>query len=294
MKKKAILVLGGGAALGLAHIGAIAAIERKFSIAGIVGTSMGAIVGGLYCCGVSPFQMLEIAQEFRSTEIFNPLNIDITFKGIFDGRTTLKMLKKWTACRDIRDAAIPYIAGAYDLISNASILIDKGKFADAMRASSSVPYFFSPYEWGRYAFVDGGVEHPLPLAFAPALGVKGTVIAVNVLPKVSFKSARIDLTPKNLQKKQNLRLNHVLLQSIMQNQGFIAMQALLNHSADIIIDANHPELNVMDFNKTQEFYDYGYKAAIGAINRYKEPDFLSNLLKNYSVALKKIATRIEE
>lgn len=292
MKKRAIVVLGGGAALGLAHIGALAAIEEKFSIAGIIGTSMGSIVGGLYACGLTPSEMLNIGRDFRSVEMFNPLNLDITFKGIFEGKTTLKKLKEWTNNKDIRDVTIPYIAVSYDLNSTSSILINKGKFADAMRASSSVPYFFAPYIWGKYAFVDGGVEHPLPLAFTSELGDNKTIIAVNVLPKVSLQSSKIDLISKTRQ-KPSLRMHQIMLQSIMQNQGFIALQALINYTPDLIIDANHPELNVMDFNETDRFYEYGYQTASTAINQYKEPDFLSGLLKSYRAALKKIEAKID-
>jgi NTE family protein len=291
MKKKAIIVLGGGAALGLAHIGALAAIEKKFSIAGIVGTSMGSIIGGMYACGVSTTEMLEIAKDFRKVEMFNPFNLDMTFKGIFDGKSTLKKLKEWTEDKDIRDAKIPFIAVAYDLNSSSSVLIDSGKFADAMRASSSVPYFFAPYEWGKYDFVDGGVEHPLPLAFTSEFNLKAPVIAVNVLPKVSFRTSKIDLSSRRPKEKPGLRLNQVFLQSVMQNQGFIALQALINHCPDLIIDANHPELNVMDFNEGEKFYDYGYRAASQAIEQFKEPDFLSGLLKSYLAALKRIEAK---
>lgn len=278
MKKEVTLILGGGSAYGLAHIGAIAAIDEHFDIKAIIGTSMGAIIGALTASGATPLQMLDMALDIGTRELFNPLNLDFSRSGIFDGRTILKRFEKWTNGVHIEDMKIPFIAVAYDLMSKRTILIDKGKAASAMRASSSLPYIFAPYTWGKYLFVDGGVEHPLPVAFHESFSHK-LVIAVNVLPPVSPKAETINLSPVHT--KARLRSHQVFVQSLMHNQGFMSIQALLTYPPGIYIDAHEAKYNLLNLDKAREFYTYGYHAAAKAIEDFREPSFMETLLKRY-------------
>ncbi len=285
MKKNAKLILGGGAALGLAHIGVIAAIEEQFNITGIVGTSMGAIVGGLYCGGYSPLEILDIAISLRKTELFNPLNLDFTLSGIFDGKSTYKNMDKLTNHARIEDAKIPFVAIAYDLITNRSIIIDKGLFVDAMRASSSVPYIYAPYAYGKYLFVDGGVEHPLPIAFSEE--VPGDIsIAVNVLPAVRMQAAHIENDLKA--KIPKFKSHQVFLQSVLQNQGYVAIQSIINNPPNIAIDAYRPSTKVYDFDAALDLYDWGKTKATEAIINHNEPDFIDKMIASYQHMLSAI------
>ena len=79
--QKATVILGGGAALGFAHIGALKEIEKKFEIQRIIGTSMGSLIGGLYAYGMSPDEILEFGKDFKYIDFINPLNIDLKFQG---------------------------------------------------------------------------------------------------------------------------------------------------------------------------------------------------------------------
>ena len=285
MKKNVKLILGGGAALGLAHIGVIAAIEEQFNITGIVGTSMGAIVGAFYCCGYSPLEILDIAISLRKTELFNPLNLDFTLSGIFDGKSTYKNMDKLTNHAKIEDGKIPFVAIAYDLITNRSIIIDKGLFVDAMRASSSVPYIYAPYPYGKYLFVDGGVEHPLPMAFSNE--VPGEIsIAVNVLPNVRMQAAHIQNDLKA--KIPKFKSHQVFLQSVLQNQGYVAIQSIINNPPNIAIDAYHPTAKVYDFESVLDFYDWGKTKASEAIINHNEPDFIDKMIASYKHMLSAI------
>lgn len=290
MKKKARLILGGGAAYGLAHIGAMAALESEYEFTGIVGTSMGAIVGALYSIGYEPAQMLELARDFRTAELFNPLNLDFTRSGIFDGNMTLKRFLKWTDERKIEEGRIPFVAVAYDLMQKRSVLIDKGRFADAMRASSSLPYIYRPFPYSGYLFLDGGVEHPLPLAFANE--VPGDItIAVNVLPHASIEAERIRLG----QSKSCPRFSiaQVGVQSLLQNQAFIAIQEMLDYKPDIYIDAHHPQLSMTDLNKAGDFYLYGLRAAVKAMQDHVDSSFIEQLRQRYQKMLSRVMGPLE-
>lgn len=289
--KKARLILGGGSAYGLAHIGVIKAISEQYEISGIVGTSMGAIVGCLLACSISAEKMLELAQDVSTIELFNPLNLDFTRSGIFDGKAIFKMFEKWTGKRDIEDTDIPYIAVAFDLHRELTVLVNKGSCAEAMRASSSLPFIFAPQEMGGYLFIDGSVAHPLPLVFADKVPGEIT-IAVNVLPTVSPKVEFYN--PDRKQSKKKFSRYEVFVQSLMLNQGYMAIQSIVKNKPDIIINAHHPDLDFYDLKKAQEFYDYGYETAQKAMGEHSEPDFAEKLRSSYEKMLERIITRGRE
>lgn len=277
--KKARLILGGGSAYGLAHMGVIAAITEQFEISGIVGTSMGAIIGACAAYGIEAPQMLEMAEEISTIELFNPLNLDFTRSGIFDGKAIHKLFAHWTNKARIEDCDIPFIAVAFDLYRQCSILIDKGQLADAMRASSSLPYIFAPHEIGDYLLVDGGVAHPLPLAFAERVPGEIT-IAVNVLAPIKQRVESINQS--RMGKKEKLSRHDVFVQTLMLNQGLIAVQAATEFKPDIYIDAHLPELNFYDLRKARDFYEHGYRVGKKSLDSYQEPDFGDKLKDTYS------------
>ncbi|MCD8478829.1 MAG: patatin-like phospholipase family protein [Candidatus Cloacimonetes bacterium] len=277
--KKARLILGGGSAYGLAHMGVIAAITEQFEISGIVGTSMGAIIGACAAYGIEAPQMLEMAEEISTIELFNPLNLDFTRSGIFDGKAIHKLFAHWTNKARIEDCDIPFIAVAFDLYRQCSILIDKGQLADAMRASSSLPYIFAPHEIGDYLLVDGGVAHPLPLAFAEKVPGELT-IAVNVLAPIKQRVESINQS--RMGKKEKLSRHDVFVQTLMLNQGLIAVQAATEFKPDIYIDAHLPELSFYDLRKAKDFYEHGYRVGRKSISAYPEPDFGDKLKDTYS------------
>ncbi len=276
--KQARLILGGGSAYGLAHMGVIAAVREHFEISGIVGTSMGAIIGACAAWGIPPEQMLSMAQDISTLELFSPLHLDFSRAGIFDGKAVRKLFAGWVSSANIQDCRIPFVAIAYDLIRKRSILIDKGPLADAMRASSSLPFIFAPHQIGDYLLVDGGVAHPLPLAFAHK--VPGDItIAVNVLPPMALKAEVISLKPSR--PKERITRYDVFMESLMQNQGFIAVQAATQFKPDIYIDAYHPNLKFTDLKKAATFYEHGFKVANTSLAAYSEADFPTKLKETY-------------
>ncbi|MBW6514547.1 MAG: patatin-like phospholipase family protein [Candidatus Syntrophosphaera sp.] len=286
MKKEAKLILGGGAAYGLAHIGVLEAIAEEYTVTGIVGTSMGAIVGGLYAQGKTPREILELALDSRSALIFNPLVVPALPKilstnllsGLHSQRTVLGLFNKWTGKALIEELPIPFVAVAFDLKQSKTVLIDKGRLADAMRASSSLPLVFPPHRMGKYLFIDGGIEHPLPLAFQSS--VPGDItIAVNVLPRVSTHAEKIVLGGEG--DKERLWPHQVVIQSVLQNQGYVAIQAMLQNPPDLFIDAHDPDKKMFDLFEARDFYQYGYKAARASLEHFSEPSFMEHLIKGY-------------
>jgi NTE family protein len=296
MKKEARLILGGGAAYGLAHIGAIEAIRAEFRISGIVGTSMGAIIGGLYALGKTPREILALALDSKSALVFNPglvnyqplkLSLDL-IKSLHNKNKIMDVFAKLIGDARIEALDLPFVAVAYDLNLRQTILIDKGPLTGAMRASSSLPLLFSPHEMNGHLFVDGGIEHPLPVAFKDLVPGNFT-IAVNVLPPVSREAVRIGKPAKEMD--SDLRAHEVVIQSILQNQGFVAIQAMLQNPPDLFIDTHNPGKNMFDLADVEDFYDFGYQAAKESLARMAEPSFMNQLLNRYQGRISRFMKR---
>lgn len=296
MKREARLILGGGAAYGLAHIGAIEAIREEFTVTGIVGTSMGAIVGGLLAMGKSPQEILTLALDSKSALVFNPgwvpfqplkLSLDL-IKSLHNKKKIMDLFAKWIGPEKIEELPLPFVAVAYDLNLRKTILIDKGPLTGALRASSSLPLLFSPHEMQGHLFVDGGIEHPLPMAFKDMVPGAFT-IAINVLPPVSREAEKIGVaTPLA---DNDLRAHEVVIQSILQNQSFVAIQAMLQNPPDLFIDAHYPRKNMFDLADVQDFYDFGYRAAKESLGGMSEPSFMAQVLNRYQGLISRLMKR---
>ena len=212
-RPKVALVLSGGGAKGAAHVGVLKVLEEmNIPVDMIVGTSMGAIVGGLYAYGYSPYQLdsllcsqnwveMLLNNTYRKNEDYFTREMDekymfsVPFKrkkegrlrgGLLSGESVLDLLKVLT--REVPDTIfdfgklrIPFGCVAYDLVRDQEINISKGKLAGAIRASMAIPGVFSPVRYGDYVLVDGGVSNNFPVDFARRMGAD-IVIGVTLDP----------------------------------------------------------------------------------------------------------------
>ncbi len=161
--KKVALVLSSGSSRGMAHIGAIRAlIEHGYQITSIAGTSMGAIVGGMYAAG----KLDEIERWCLSLDrrhILQLIDFAPTHNALVKGN---KVMDEWEEIiGDIRieDLSIPLTIIATDVNTGKEIVFEEGKLSDAIRASMSLPLFFRPMKHEKKLLVDGGLSNPLPL-----------------------------------------------------------------------------------------------------------------------------------
>jgi NTE family protein len=206
------LVLSGGGAKGLAHLGVLKALEelRVNEPSLVVGTSMGAIVGGLYASGMSPREMTRFVLEdfdigkyldsfvfrlggpvgkvFQAGQILGSL---AGKRGIDSGEQILALLERLTGGKTIEQARIPFRCNAVDLVSGREVIFDQGSLARAMRASMSFPAFFEPLIEGDLCLADGGLADNMPVAVARRAGFN-QVLAVDVgyLPPVSLEDLK--------------------------------------------------------------------------------------------------------
>lgn len=211
------LVLGGGAALGMAHIGVLRVLEREgIPIDIVVGSSMGAIIASLWAVGYTAQEIEKFGREFESKSgmlklydppvrraiivfllvllfiIFKLFWIGILFmflvvplafipiSGLMEGEAIVSWLKAKLGHKTFHETKIPLRIVVYDLFHRREIVIEQGLLVDALRKSAAIPVIIKPIMEAKQMIVDGGVLNPLPTNVLADMGVK-KIIAVNVL-----------------------------------------------------------------------------------------------------------------
>ena len=176
------LVLGGGAALGIAHIGIIRVLEREgIPVDIVVGSSMGALIASLWAIGNNAEELEKYGREFENKlEMLNICDPIIPVAGLVGGEGIRLWLKAKLGNKTFHDIKIPLKIVVYDLFHRKEIVVSDGLLIDAVRKSIAIPGVIKPVMEGRQMIIDGGVLNPLPTNVLTDLGVK-KIIAVNVL-----------------------------------------------------------------------------------------------------------------
>lgn len=202
------LVLSGGGARGAAHVGVLKVLEElRVPIDAIAGTSMGAVVGGLYASGMSAAAIereltsIDWEDAFRDRPARSLLNfrrraedgdflvqLPLGFRegqfhlpsGLIQGQKLSQMLREYTlpvaGVASFDALPTPFRAVATDLETGAAVVIDSGDLASALRASLSAPGIFAPVERNGRLLVDGGISNNLPIDVARAMGVDRLIV----------------------------------------------------------------------------------------------------------------------
>jgi len=162
-KPRVALALGAGAAKGLAHIGAIEVLEeRGFEIVAIAGTSMGALIGGIYGMG-----KLDIYRDWVSTlarfDVLRLVDWSFSGGGFIKGDRIMAALRELIGEVNIEELDIAYTAVATDIDREREVWLTKGPLFDAIRASIAIPTLFRPYAHEGRRLVDGALLNPLPV-----------------------------------------------------------------------------------------------------------------------------------
>jgi NTE family protein len=186
------IALGGGAALGLAHIGVLRVLERAGLAPGVVsGTSMGAVVGAAYAAG--KLDLLEaLAREVNWRRVLRLTDFQLGGSGVLEGRAIERELRRHFGEQRIEDLPIPFAAVATDLGTGAAWTATAGDLVTAVRASISLPAVFAPVRVGGHLLVDGGLVANVPVAATRALGAD-IVVGVDVTADFEGVAATVGL-----------------------------------------------------------------------------------------------------
>ena len=163
MKKKVQLVLGSGGARGIAHIGVIQRLlEDGHEIVEVVGCSMGAVVGGMYCSGHMQ-EYTDWLLKQSKTDVYRLFDITFSMQGLVKGERIFGILKEMAGERNIEKLPVPFTAVATDMLSRTEIHFTEGNLFKALRASTGIPGVFTPIADNGRLYVDGAVLNPLPV-----------------------------------------------------------------------------------------------------------------------------------
>jgi len=284
------LALGGGAARGWAHIGVL----RVLAEAGIkpdivVGTSIGAVVGG--CYAADRIDALEsFARELTRRRVFGYLDFNFGGSGLITGQKLGLRLESHLKDTVIETLPRKFVAVATEIGTGHEIWLSRGRLVDAMRASYALPGIFQPVRIGGRWLFDGALVNPVPVSVCRALGAR-YVIAVNLNSDISGKgtivphyekemqasATDIALVPPPSEARTGVRqllmrqlfgrsdggpgISAVMVDAFNIVQDRIARSRLAGDPPDAIISPRLSGIGLFEFHRAQELIDRGVAAA---------------------------------
>lgn len=279
------IVLSGGGSKGAAHIGVLKALEENNLIpSSVAGTSIGAIIGGLYAIGYDSkklektlkyfsknyFAFLDPCYPQYAISIFELLTRStITMSGLIRGNKIEKYLSQLTHNKKLKDVNIPFIAPSVDILTSKTIAYtnltkklpnlenvqweNEAYIAEVMRASSSLPAIFYPKKINNHLLIDGGISDNLPIDLLLATGEKN-ILAVDLSQKY-----------KRPQHTGIFELTMHTIEIMQQN----AKKELTNKDTFILTINFEEEIDLMDFKNTTKLIKIGYDAINDIITQLK-------------------------
>ncbi|MDT8420930.1 MAG: patatin-like phospholipase family protein [Desulfuromonadales bacterium] len=276
--KSISLVLGSGGARGMAHIGVIQVLEeRGFAIRSISGSSIGALVGGIYAAG----ELDTYAKWVCALERLDVLRLlDLSFSGtaLFKGERIINTLRELIGDQNIEDLPISYTAVATDLEKSREVWLSNGPLFDAIRASTAFPTVFSAFHLRGKKLVDGGLLNPIPIAptlrdltdCTIAVSLSGPSRSIQTPPPAPLGRREMNRYHKmvvefvdSLQKKNHqvaddeAGLFDVISKSLDAMQSTIASFKLAAYSPDIVIEIPKAICTIYEFERAKELIEVG-------------------------------------
>ncbi len=283
------LVLGSGAALGLAHIGVLKVLEREnIPVDIIAGSSIGALIGSLYAVGTSAYEIEKAALEIDLRLLASRL-IDISlfpWRGLMHGNQVLRHFKKHLGKKTFENCRIPLRVTGSNLTTRQSFIFDSGSITDAVRASIAIPAIIKPVFKSGDVIIDGGILNPLPIEALREAGAN-RIIAVNVFPSTKDMLERKMFLEEKDEKARLISLDKgplsrfgyqlrkwgrgsftpniidILVNTIQSMEAQIA--DIEAESADIMLRPVIPNANWMDFYKPEMFIRKGEEETMLAL-----------------------------
>ncbi|MCB2018252.1 MAG: patatin-like phospholipase family protein [Hydrogenophaga sp.] len=281
-RPRVALVLSGGGARGLAHVGVLKVLEEAHvPVDFIVGTSMGAIVGGLYAAGMEPVELAKevgavdwgglfqrseprenLSQRLKEEDFEMAPLVEVGFRngefrlptGALSSRSLEVLLRRMTLpsrhMATFDGLPTPFRAVATDMETGEAVVLEHGDLAAALRASMSVPGVFSPLEVNGRLLGDGGLVDNLPVEVARRMGAD-VVIAVNIGTPLAGRETLGSLLGVTTQ-----MVNILTEQNVKRS-----IESLT--SRDLLLAPALGKITSSDFNRAKELIDIGYRYALG-------------------------------
>ena len=285
MKKKIALVLSGGGARGLAHIGAIETLESHgYEITSIAGCSMGALIGGMYAAGKLP-EVKDWVLALDRRKVLSLVDFSLSLTHLVKGDRVMEALKEIVPDVNIEDLPIPYTAVATDWNSGKEVIFDHGSLYDAIRASISIPLFLNPVRREDLLLVDGGLVNSLPLnrvvrhsgdlLFGINVSThdyQGELLMQQfVEKKLLSKSMPAAVMNRIMKHFEGININYVTLLmrtiAIMLEQN--TRQQILISRPDLVVQMPMKRYGVFDFDEAAAILQIGKHKTSRALRRFE-------------------------
>ncbi|WP_457599935.1 patatin-like phospholipase family protein [Hydrogenivirga sp.] len=242
------LVLSGGAARGIAHIGVIKALEELgFSVNALSGASAGSIVAVFYSSGYSPEEMLTLVKKTRWLSLFSPR---IPRRGLFSLIKAEKYMQELLPIDRVESLPRKVYLCATDMLTARSIYFSRGELAPILLGSCALPGIFEPIRYERFVLIDGGVMNNLP---------------VEPLERYKTPKVGVDVNPIEKVDKAGNIVN-ILLRSF-----FLAVRSNVDKRkelCDVVITPDIVSFSPLDVRKADELYQLGYKKTLRVMRRF--------------------------
>lgn len=229
--KDVALVLSSGGPRGFAYIGAIEELEsRGYNITSIAGTSIGALIGGMYAAGKLP-EVKEFLFSLNGWKVFSLMDISISINHLVKGDKIIEALRMIVPDVNIENLGIPYKAIATDLLTGEEVIFDKGDLFHAIRASISIPSLFRPVKMGMRTLIDGGIANTMPLNRVERSGHDILVafnvndIDVDAIRQMLVEEADAETAREQAEDERRAE-NKAIMDSVMHNDTMTFMEKL--------------------------------------------------------------------
>ena len=282
-KKNVSLALGSGGARGMAHIGVIRWLEEHdYQIKVIAGSSIGALIGGIYAAGELDTYTKWVS-ALSKRDVLRLLDFAYNRAGLFSGDRLMKKLKDMLGEARIEDLPVAFTAVATDLDNRREVWITNGPLFDAIRASIAIPSVFTPVKYHGRILVDGGVLNPIPIA--PTLRVISDMTIAVSLSGREVAQQELFPTQKEVQEKpgnyqrainnfidgiqERFGMNEdedetnfldVMTRSIESMQNSIARFKLAAYNPNYLLEVPANACGMFDFYRAEEMIELGYNS----------------------------------
>lgn len=250
-KNKIGVVLSGGGARGIAHLGVLQALEEFGITPSIIsGTSAGAILGAFYAKG---FSIEEVLKIIKNVHFFNFSNFLIEKPGFFSMKGFEKIYDQYFPSNSFSDLDIPLIVSATDILKGEIVYFSSGNLSKSLMASSCIPMVFQPVNYNGTSYVDGGILDNFPIE--PLLNQCEIIIGIHV-NSIKKEVNEIQLN-KILDRSFHLALNNSVKTKIEKCNLFIEPPDM-------------SQFGIFDLERAKEIFDYGYNYGLSIESEVKK------------------------
>jgi NTE family protein len=243
------IALGGGAAWGWAHIGMLEQLVKAgLPIDVVSGSSMGSVVGALFCSGMLVPELLEVADYWR-TRTRRLVEWRLWRMCLISEKAARKVLATYFFDHCLHQMKIPYWANAVDIKTGREFTISDGSIVDCIRASIALPGLLPPFARGKHLLVDAAIMDPVPVNQVRKMGAR-YVVAVNAMAGLEEQELSKHFPALDVM----LRCTRIM--------GHEIGQARAEESANIVVTPLLGKITMLEFARSPEIIECGRRAAV--------------------------------